>query len=160
MNLFPRVPIYVASEGLPAVFSCIETLSFLFLLSCGRRARRRSIRRKRFSIVCDGEIARRLPSTSLFPALFRIQPSYYSTFNREKETDFSRHVDFTGATNELSRDWYCEGMYVIAIEKERERDIPRFPIRSCAAAVAVAMVANRRFQFRDVDRMNRDATVI
>lgn len=74
------------------------------------------------SLVCDGEIARRLPSTSLFPALFRIQPSYYSTFNREKETDFSRHVDFAGATNELSRDWYCEGMYVIAIDEERERD--------------------------------------
>lgn len=140
-----------------------DTVIFIFARSRERRARPESIRRKRFSVVSRWRTSARRGTVfrqchyfrRYFAPALPIIPRLIAG-----ETDFSRHVDFAGATNEFSRDWYCEGMCVIAIEGERERERDSAISDPFTAAAAVVMAANRRFQFRDVDRMNRSATVI
>lgn len=166
MNLYLRVSIYVAGEELPAVSRVSRHCHFYFRSVAASATENRfagsgSLAFREEGGNQRGAVRHRLPSMSLFPALLRTPVLPIIPRLIAGETDFSRHVDSAGATNELSRDWYCEGMYVIAIVGGREREIPRFPIRArWLQWVAVVMTANRRFQFRDVDRMNRGATVI
>lgn len=140
------VSIYVADDGLPAVFRVSRHCHFYFHSVAPRRtAGERN--ENRFAESGSPSISRQrsrgaahhLPPTSSFPPLFRTRSFLLFFHLIAGETDFSR-VDLASATNQLSRviDIMGEGMCVIAIETAR------FPIRSCATPSV-----NRRLQFRD-----------
>lgn len=92
VNLFPRVPIYVADEGLPAVFRVSRQCHFYFCFAAGgeKRNEDRSTGSGSLSSATERETARhRLPPVSLFPALFQTRSSYYSSFNRGRDGFFA-----------------------------------------------------------------------
>jgi len=107
----------------PGNISCIETLSFLFSLRRERRAQRGSIRRKRFSVVCDrvraacDVVFRR---RHYFRRYFELARS--SSFNRERERRIFRATSILQALRTSSRVIDIEGMCVIVIDRKRERE--------------------------------------
>jgi len=163
VNLFPRVPIYVVGEGLPAIFRVSRHCHFYFRSAAGEERNE-----DRFAGSGSLSFAQRVfRRRHYFRRYFELaRSSSYSSFNRERERNgFFASQSILQALRMNSRVIDIEGMCVIVIDRERERkkregEAPRFLIRSYAVAVTMAMAANRRFQFRDVDRMNRSATVI
>lgn len=104
--------------------SCIETLSFLFLLRYGRSVQRR-IDPPEAVLICrlweadrparDIVFRRRHYFLRYFKLAFPIIPRLITG-----ETDFSRHVDFTGAMNELS--WLILQKDVCYRNRQRKRE--------------------------------------
>jgi len=135
VNLFPRVPHLCRRRRASSSISCIETLSFLFLLCCGRSAQRRIDPPE--AVLCrlwedrSPGARHRLPPTSLFPALFRTRFSYYSSFNHRRDGFFALRWFYRRHERALVIDIAKGCVLSQSTERERERETLRFPIRSC-----------------------------